>query len=141
MGTKGMSTYLQNKLLDHANGVASYTAPANVYLASFSVAPTEAGGGTEESGGNYARVTMANTGATWNTASGGAMDNKLAFAWSKDTGADWSAGANQVAWGTFDQLSGGNLLEFGPWTVPKPVKVDDTPSAAIGDLDMSIAAT
>ena len=140
MGTKGMSTYLQNKLLDHANGVASYTAPGTVYLASFTAAPTEAGGGTEATGGGYVRKSIANTGTNWNTASGGATDNKTAPAWTKATG-DWSGGSNQVAWATFDDPSAGNMLEFGPWSVPKPVKQDDTPSVAIGDLDMSIAAT
>jgi hypothetical protein len=141
MSTKGMSTWLQTQVLNHINGVATFTPSANVYLASFSVAPTEAGGGTEAVGGNYIRITIVNDGTKWNTAGGGATDNKAAFAWIKNAGSDWSAGANQVAWGLFDDPVAGHLLYFGPWTVPKPVKVDDTPSVAIGDLDMSIAAT
>ena len=140
MATKGYSTYLQNKMQDHLHGVASYSAPANVYFALFSVAPTEAGGGTEATGSGYSRKTVANTGTNWNTSSSGHVDNKTAITMATATG-DWSTGSNQVAWATFDDPTAGNMLEFGPLTTPKPVLNGDTPEYAIGALGSTIQAT
>lgn len=50
-----MSNYLEKKLLDHVLGVATYTPPTSVYVAFFTVAPDDTGGGTEVTGGGYAR--------------------------------------------------------------------------------------
>lgn len=41
------SDYLENAWLDHALNGATYTPPSNVYVALFTAAPSDAGGGTE----------------------------------------------------------------------------------------------
>jgi len=56
----GKSDYLENTILDLVYGGVAYTPPAILYVALFSVAPTDAGGGTELSGGGYARVAVPN---------------------------------------------------------------------------------
>lgn len=48
----------EKAILDHILGVAPMTAPAQVYLGLFTAAPGEEGGGTEVSGGGYARVAV-----------------------------------------------------------------------------------
>ena len=41
----GKSDYLENKVLDHILGNTAYTAPATLYFALFTSAPSDAGGG------------------------------------------------------------------------------------------------
>lgn len=53
-----MSDYLASKVRDHTLRNISYTSPTTVYLACFTTATTEAGGGTEVTGGSYARVAI-----------------------------------------------------------------------------------
>ena len=53
----GFSDYLEDKVLDHVFGGNAYTAPSTLYVALYTVAPTDTGGGTEVSGGAYARQT------------------------------------------------------------------------------------
>ena len=55
----GFSDYLEDKVLDHVFGGTSYTAPGTLYVALFTAAPSDSGGGTECSGGSYARKSMA----------------------------------------------------------------------------------
>lgn len=63
--------YLENKLLDHALATTTFNKPTNVYVGLFTVAPVDAGtGGTEVSGGSYARQL-----ATFGSASGGSASN------------------------------------------------------------------
>ena len=54
-----LSDYLENKLIDHFLGTTSYTMPTPVYVALYTVTPSDAGGGTEATGGSYARQTAA----------------------------------------------------------------------------------
>ena len=49
------TNFLETEILDHVFAGAAYTAPSTKYLALFTGAPGETGGGTEVSGGGYAR--------------------------------------------------------------------------------------
>src|SRR5262245_10445986 len=102
------STYLDNKLLDLVLGAVSYTAPSSIYAALYTVAPTAAGGGTEVSGGSYARVAITNNTTNFPSASGGSKSNGTMITWPTAT-ASWSV---VVAVGLLDAASGGNLLYF-----------------------------
>ena len=51
------SDYLEDKVLEHVFGGNAFTAPSTLYVALFTVAPSDTGGGTEVSGGAYARQT------------------------------------------------------------------------------------
>ena len=55
----GFSDFLETKVLDHVFGGTAYTAPTTLYVALYTAAPTDSGGGTEVSGGAYARQTAA----------------------------------------------------------------------------------
>ena len=43
----GFSDYLEDKVLDHVFGGSAYTAPSPLYVALFTAAPSDPGGGTE----------------------------------------------------------------------------------------------
>lgn len=98
-----LSDYTENKVLEHILGKTSWTMPTN-YLALFSSAPTDAGGGTEISGNGYAR--LASVAADWATASGGSSNNANQRQWATAT-AQW---ATVTAFGAYDSASAGNLL-------------------------------
>ena len=57
----GFSDYLEDKVLDHVFGGNAYTAPGTHYVALYTVAPTDTGGGTEVTGGSYTRQSGAFT--------------------------------------------------------------------------------
>ena len=70
--------YLEDKILDHVLGGGDYTRPATVYIALFTVDPSDAGGGTEVSTGDwsdYARKAVTNNATNWPAASGGSKSN------------------------------------------------------------------
>jgi hypothetical protein len=127
------SDYLEQKLLDHVLGGGDYTRPATVYVALFTAAPTDAGGGTEVTGGSYARKDVTNNATNFPAASGGAKSNGTAITFVTATG-NWGT---CVAFGLFDAVSGGNLLYWADLAVSKAVNSGDTASFATGDLDFT----
>ena len=127
------SNFLENELLDHVLGNAAYTAPATLYLALFTVAPTDAGAGTEVTGGSYARLSVTNNATNFPAASGGAKSNGVAFTFVTAT-ANWGT---VVAYAIFDALTLGNMLWWADLTVTKAVNSGDTASFPIGDLDFT----
>ena len=122
-----LTDYLENKLLDHFLGTTAYTMPDDVYVALFTVAPSDAGGGTEVTGGSYARQV-----STFTAASSGATSN--------DSNIDFTGmpAATTVAIGIFDALASGNMLLYGTLTANKTTDAGDTLRIATGDLDISI---
>jgi hypothetical protein len=107
------SDFLENELLDHVLGNAAYTAPANIYVGLFTAAPTDAGGGTECSAGNYARKSVTNNATNFPAASGGLKQNGAVIDF-VTANADWAPPSTPVvAFGLFDAASSGNLLYWG----------------------------
>lgn len=127
MGSK--SNYLENKVLDHVLKTASFTVPSNLYMALFTATPSDAGGGTECSGGDYARVQC----NAWDAASGGATANTSAITFPTPS-AGWGT---VVAWGLFDASSGGNLLYWGALAVNKTINTGDAVEFAAGAVDIT----
>jgi hypothetical protein len=101
--------------------------PADVYVALFTAAPSDAAGGTEVTGGSYARQI-----ATFTAASSGATSN--------DSNIDFTGmpAATTVAIGIFDAITTGNMLLYGTLTTNKTTDAGDTLRIATGDLDISI---
>lgn len=122
-----LSNYLEDKLIDHFLGTTTYTKPSAVYVALYTVAPSDVGGGTEVTGGSHARQT-----ATFTASSGGATSN--------DANIDFTnmPAATVVAIGIHDNVSAGNLLLWGTLTTNKTTDAGDTLRIATGDLDISI---
>lgn len=129
------SNFLELELLDHVFGNAAYSAPVTLYVALSTADPTDAGSGLAEPSGNgYARVAVTNNATNFPAASGGAKSNGTAITFPQATG----------AWGTIthftimDDASAGNMLGHGTLTVAKAITSGDTPSFAIGDLDITL---
>jgi len=127
------SNYLELELLDHVLGNAAYSAPGTVWVALYTVAPTDAGGGTEATGGSYARVAVVNNDTNWPAASGGAKSNGAAVTFPQAS-ASWGT---VVAFAILDAASSGNFLYWGDLTANKVIDTGDTPSFAIGDIDIT----
>lgn len=123
------SDYLENKLLDHVFSATSFTPPATLYVALFTATPSDSGGGTEVTGGSYARVSVTNNLTNFPAASGGAKSNGTAISFVPAT-ADWG---NCVAFGIFDASSGGNLITWA-WLTDNPEIANIGTAAATGDL-------
>jgi|SRR5688572_20019593 len=103
------SDFLENALLDHELGGPDYARPANVFLALFTTAPTDSGGGTEVSGGSYARKSITNNNTNFPAASGGSKNLATSQSFVTPTGS-WGT---VVAFGYYDASSGGNLMRWG----------------------------
>jgi hypothetical protein len=125
----GFSDYLENKVVGHVFGGSAYTAPSTLYVALYTSAPSDTGGGTEVSGGAYARQTAAFT-VTNDTAS-----NTSAIEYPTAT-ADYGT---VVAVGIFDASSSGNLLAYGNLTTSKTVSTGDVFRFNAGAIDITVA--
>ena len=118
----GLSNYLADKINDGIHGGPDYTHLTTTYFALMTVMPTASGGGTEVSGGSYARKSFTNNSTNWPASSGQTKTNANVI----DFG---TATAN---WGTilgvaeYDASSGGNLLAFGPLTSSRIVNNGDS---------------
>lgn len=125
----GKTSYLEAKLIDHTHGKTAYTMPT-VYVGLFTAAPTDAGGGTEVTGGSYARKSTAGT--DWNAASGNpaSASNATSITFVTAT-ASWGTATH---FGHFDAATAGNLLRWGALTTSKTISSGDTASFAAGSL-------
>jgi hypothetical protein len=128
----GFSDYLEDKVLEHVFGGNAYSAPSTLYVALYTVAPTDTGGGTEVSGGGYVRKTSTFnvSGTNPTTAS-----NSAAVEYPTAT-ADYGT---VVAVGIFDASSSGNLLAYANLTTSKVVSTGDVFRFNTGDLDVTLA--
>lgn len=126
------SDFLEDAVLNfflRAN-VTSEVSPATVYLALFTVAPTDVGGGTEVTGGSYAREAV-----TFGAPTSGTVANTGAVTFTQAT-ASWGT---VVAMGIFDAATAGNLLYYGNLTTSKVVDTNDQLSFANGALTVTEA--
>lgn len=121
-----LSNYAENKVLDHILGTTSYTMPT-VYLALYTVAPTEGTSGTEVTGGSYARKTVAFT-----ASASGATSN------SANVDFTGMPACTVVAVAVCDALTSGNIIAYGTLNANKVVAAGDTLRIASGDLDITI---
>ena len=128
----GFSDYLEDKVLEHVFGGNAFTAPTTLYVALYTVAPSDTGGGTEVSGGAYARQTGTFTvsGTNPTTAS-----NTAAIEYPTAT-ADYGT---VVAVGILDASSSGNLLAYSTLDSSKVVSSGDVFRFNAGDLDITLA--
>jgi hypothetical protein len=122
------SNYLETELLDHVFTNSAYTAPSTLYLALFTAAPGEAGGGTEVSGSGYARQTAAFT------VSGNTATNSGSIEFPTATG---SYGTVSHV-GVFDASSSGNLLCYAALSTSKAIESGDVFRVPAGDLDITL---
>jgi hypothetical protein len=125
-----MSTYLEDALINATLRNTSYTSPATVYVGLFTSDPTDAGSGTEVSGGSYAR-----TAVTFGAPSDGVTTNSGAVEFPQAT-ASWGT----VGWiGIHDAATSGNLLYHTALDTSKTIDNGDIFKIAIGSLSVTLA--
>jgi hypothetical protein len=125
-----MSNYLENALINATLRNTTYTAPATVYVSLWTSDPTDAGSGTEVSGGSYAR-----TAVTMGAPSNGASLNTTAVEFPQATGS-WGT----IGWiGINDASTSGNLLYHSPLTTSKVIDTGDIFKIAIGSLSVTLS--
>jgi hypothetical protein len=132
-----MSDFLEAELLDHVLNNDSYTSPNPVYIALYTAAPSDSGGGTEATGGAYGRVSLdSSTANKWTVSSpAGTASNTAAITFPQAT-ASWGT---IVSVGIFDASTAGNLLLHGALTTSRVVNNGDTFEFAATDLLITFA--
>jgi len=127
----GFTNFSEDLVLDWLLTNGSATRPTAWYVALYTVAPGETGGGTEVSGGSYARtaVTFTVSGTAPTTAS-----NSAAVEFPTATGS-WGT---VVAAGIFDASTSGNLLAFANLTTSKTVDSGDVLRFNTGEIDVTL---
>ena len=125
-----LSDHSENLLLDWLMTGGSATRPTTWYLALYTAAPNDAGGGTEVSTGGYARQTIA-----FNAASGGTTSNSADVSFTA-VGGDYGTVTHM---GIFDAASSGNLLWHGVLSASKTVEDGDTITFSAGNIDLTMA--
>lgn len=127
-----ISTYLANKLLDHVFKTASYSVPANIYVALATATIVDATTGTTitEPAANYARKLH----NAYDAASAGHSENTGAVTFVEAT----------ASWGTItfvalvDALTAGNILFYATLDASKAVGNGDTAQFADGAFDFTM---
>ena len=124
------SKYLADAALNWFKGTAYPSAPANTYVALFTAAPTarDGTGGTEVSGGAYARQAIASTGWAAVATSGSGLtaieqiSQSAAINFPTAT-ANWGT---VVGVGMYDAATAGNFLEYGDLSAAQVVNSGNT---------------
>jgi hypothetical protein len=127
---------LENEILDHIFGKATFTAAATLYIGFSTADPLDDESGiAEPTGNNYSRVAVDNNKTTWSTSSGGAISNAIVIESPVASGSwgtishffitDASSGAGIVyahgSLGSSQSITSGKFLRF-----------------PVGDLDIAL---
>jgi hypothetical protein len=123
-----ITDYLENKLLAHTFSNTAYTSPSTVYVALYTVVPTDSTTGTEVSGGAYARQSASFTTTASATTNASAIEYPTATA----------GYGTVVAVAVLDASSGGNMLAFASLDTSKTISTGDVFRIPAGDLDITL---
>jgi hypothetical protein len=127
-----LSDYAEALILDWMMTTGSATRPTAWYVALFTGAPSDSGGGTEVSGSGYARQVVAFDAAA---SPAGTTTNSADVSFTADGGSFGTV----THLGIFDALTTGNLLWHGALTTSKAVADGDTLLFAAGNIDLTVA--
>lgn len=141
-----MSDYLENKLVDQIFRAQAFAFPATLHVGLLTAAPSDSGGGTEVTGGSYARAavtaSLANFAGTQgagttvaSTGTGGQTSNNATITFPTPT-ASWGSVTH---FGIYDAASAGNLLFWGALTIAKTINQGDTVTFPAASLSVTFA--
>lgn len=124
---------------DHLLRTATWSKPATIYVGLFTVLPDEAGaGGTEVTGGSYARVQCGPGDAYWTGPAGGngIYSNTDIVQFAAPTG-NWGAVAG---FGLFSAASSGTLYITKAFAAPITINLGDpAPAFSAGSITVTVA--
>jgi hypothetical protein len=125
-----ISNYLENAIINATLRNTTYTSVATVYVSLWTTDPTDAGSGTEVSGGSYAR-----TAVTFGSPSNGVTTNSADVEFPQAT-----AGWGTVGWiGINDAATSGNLLYHTALDTSKTIDTGDIFKIATSNLSVTLA--
>ena len=129
MGSK--ADFLENKVLDHVLRNTTYTQPATVYSALFTVIPSDSTAGTEVTNASSGYTRVATTFCTAGATVAGQSVNIGAV-----TFATAAAAYTVVGWGLMDAITAGNLLYWATVTT-LAIAINDQATFAIGGITVT----
>lgn len=138
--------FYENKQIDRDFRGQTYTPPATLYIGLDTGACTEAGGGTEATGGSYARVAVVSSLANWaGTQGSGTTAASSGTSGTTSNNATITFPAPTANWGTivsfriWDASTAGNALTCQTLTTAKTINNGDAaPSFAAGALTVQV---
>jgi hypothetical protein len=140
-----MSDYLENKLVDFLLRGQTFTAPTTVHVGLLTAAPSDTGGGTEVSGGSYARAAVASSLTNWagtQSAASTAASSGTSGTTSNNNSINFPTPS--AGWGTvthfaiYDASTAGNLLFYGALGTSKTINTGDTVTFSAAQLQIQI---
>jgi hypothetical protein len=138
MAFGSFSDFAENQIIQFYYRTGTPTKPTVMAHALYTAAPGETGGGTEVTGGSYARVDRPPLDANWDAAvSGdGHTQNTNAITFAAPT-ANWGVVSHTAQ---LDATSGGNFITWTALDVAKTVNNGDAaPNFPAGALDITVA--
>jgi hypothetical protein len=148
MGTAQASDYLENKIIDHQFRSGTWAKPTALYVALFTAAPSDIGGGTEVVGGasGYARVNVPPLDTNWKATQGGVVGASSGSTGTTSNNVPVTYPAPTGNWGTvthfglFDAPTGGNLIIWDALTAPRTIiNGDPAPSFPVDALQITVS--
>ena len=141
-----MSDFLENKLIDQLFRGQTAPTTTTLYVGLLTAAPSDSGGGTEATGGSYARVAVSSSLANWagtqsagstvaSSGTGGQTSNNAAITFPTPS-ATWGTVTH---FGIYDAASGGNLMFWGALTIAKTINQADTVTFPAASLSITFA--
>jgi hypothetical protein len=127
-----LSDYAEKLVLDWLMTTGSATRPTTWYIALYTGAPSDSGGGTEVSGNGYARQSVAFDAAS---SPGGTTANSADVSFTASGGSFGTV----THLGIFDALTVGNLIWHGSLTASKAIDDGDTLTFTAGNIDLTMA--
>ncbi len=129
------TNHYENLIQNHILGGAGTLAQATWYLALFTAVASDAGGGTECTGGAYARKAITNNTTNWPTTTTGTKSLGVSTAFEEATN-NWGT---ITGWGLYDASTGGNLCMQGTLSTPLVISQGDVARFAAGAGGLALA--
>ena len=124
------SNYLENALLNAVLRNTTYTSPTTCFVGLFTSDPTDAGSGTECTGGSYARIAV-----SFNSPTNGVVTNSADVVFNQAT-SDWGTISHI---GLHDANTTGNLLFHTILDSSKTITTDDIFQISAGNLTVTLS--
>lgn len=140
-----LTDFAENKLIDATLRAQAIGTPATWYVALYTTCPTDSTGGTEVTGGSYARVAVtAGLAAFAGTQSAGSTTASSGTGGTTSNNAAWNFTTPTAGWGTVtcwaitDASTAGNIWIYSALTTSKTINSGDSVSFAIGAATFQI---
>ena len=123
--------YLESAVLNHVFRNTALTSPTTVYVALFTAAPSDTGGGTEVTGGTYAR-----TAVTFGAPSPAGTITQSADVNFPVATASWGTITH---YGIFDASTAGNMLAWAPISPTQAIAIGQQAKFASGQIIITLS--